>query len=176
MVHGDCKSAGCYAMTDALMEEIYALAREAFAGGQKAFEVHAFPFRMTSKNMSRHRRNEHYAFWRTLKQGYDYFETYRLTPTVAVCERRYVVNVKLPANSSIRADRTCPRFRRPIVEPFTPKPYEQQLAWERIKVPGPKFVWGRTRLASSLHAPRPTVDIEGLSNRWLAADAAHGFR
>ncbi len=139
MVHGDCKSAGCYAMTDALMEEIYALAREAFAGGQKAFEVHAFPFRMTSKNMSRHRRNEHYAFWRTLKQGYDYFETYRLTPTVAVCERRYVVNVKLPANSSIRADRTCPRFRRPIVEPFTPKPYEQQLAWERIKVPGPKM-------------------------------------
>ena len=34
MVHGDCKSAGCYAMTDALMEEIYALAREAFRGGQ----------------------------------------------------------------------------------------------------------------------------------------------
>ena len=28
MVHGKCKSAGCYAMTDALIEEIYALARE----------------------------------------------------------------------------------------------------------------------------------------------------
>ena len=34
MVHGKCKSAGCYAMTDALIEEIYALAREAFKGGQ----------------------------------------------------------------------------------------------------------------------------------------------
>jgi len=139
MVHGDCKSAGCYAMTDALMEEIYALAREAFAGGQKGFEVHAFPFRMTPENVKRHRRSEHYAFWRTLKQGYDYFETYRLPPTVAVCERRYVVNVRLPTSRSIHADRACPRFRRPIVEPFTPKPYEQQLAWERIKVPGPKM-------------------------------------
>ncbi len=37
MVHGDCKSAGCYAMTDALVEEIYALAREAFDGGPKIF-------------------------------------------------------------------------------------------------------------------------------------------
>jgi len=33
-------------MTDGLMEEIYALSREAFIGGQEAFEVHAFPFRM----------------------------------------------------------------------------------------------------------------------------------
>ena len=28
MIHGKCKSAGCYAMTDALIEEIYAIARE----------------------------------------------------------------------------------------------------------------------------------------------------
>ena len=37
MVHGKCKSAGCYAMTDALAEEIYGLAREAFIGGQTSF-------------------------------------------------------------------------------------------------------------------------------------------
>ena len=35
MVHGKCKSVGCYAMTDALMEEIYTLAREALKGGQE---------------------------------------------------------------------------------------------------------------------------------------------
>ena len=52
MVHGKCKSAGCYAMTDALMEEIYALAREALKGGQTSFQVHAFPFRMTDANMA----------------------------------------------------------------------------------------------------------------------------
>ncbi len=35
MIHGKCKSAGCYAMTDALIEEIYAMARDAFMGGQR---------------------------------------------------------------------------------------------------------------------------------------------
>ena len=48
MVHGDCKSVGCYAMTDAYIEEIYILAREAFNGGQTKFHVQALPFRMTS--------------------------------------------------------------------------------------------------------------------------------
>ena len=38
MVHGNCSSAGCFAMTDKAVEEIYALAREAFAGGQQAFQ------------------------------------------------------------------------------------------------------------------------------------------
>ena len=48
MVHGKCRSAGCYAMTDGLIEEIYALAREAFIGGQETIQVHALPFRMTA--------------------------------------------------------------------------------------------------------------------------------
>jgi hypothetical protein len=55
-----------------------------------------------------------------------------------VCERRYVVNVKIPTNVSYAADGRCPRFRRPVFEPFTPKPYEQQIAEERIVAPGPK--------------------------------------
>ena len=54
MIHGKCKSAGCYAMTDALIEEIYALARESFLGGHDSFQVHAFPFRMTDENMARY--------------------------------------------------------------------------------------------------------------------------
>jgi murein L,D-transpeptidase YafK len=33
MVHGTCSSMGCFAMTDRQVAEIYALAREAFAGG-----------------------------------------------------------------------------------------------------------------------------------------------
>lgn len=139
MVHGNCRSAGCYAMTDALIEEIYGLARDALRGGQESFEVHAFPFRMTDANMARYRDNPNYRFWRTLKQGYDFFETYRLTPTVAVCERRYVVNVSLPANASITPDGRCPRFGTPMVQPFVPKPNEQMLASERITMPGPKM-------------------------------------
>jgi murein L,D-transpeptidase YafK len=33
MVHGGCKSVGCYAMTDYGLEEIYGLVDEAFKGG-----------------------------------------------------------------------------------------------------------------------------------------------
>ena len=139
MVHGKCKSVGCYAMTDALIEEIYALAREALKGGQESFEVHALPFRMSDANMARYRDNPNYAFWRTLKQGYDFFETYRLPPAITVCNHQYVVNVKVPRNASIRPDAACPRFTRPVVAPFVPKPEEQQIAAERITVPGPKM-------------------------------------
>ena len=152
MVHGKCKSVGCYAMTDALMEEIYALAREAMKGGQSSFDVHAFPFRMTEENMARYRGNQNIAFWKTLKQGYDFFEKYRIAPTVAVCERRYVVNVKLPANATVRPDGMCPRFKRPTFEPFVPKPFEQQIAEERITVPGPKM-----REVATATAPAPST-------------------
>ena len=157
MVHGDCKSAGCYAMTDALIEEIYGLAREALRGGQESFEVHAFPFRMTSANMARHRNNPNYRFWRTLKKGYDFFELYRLPPTVAVCERRYVVNVSMPTNASLRPDGMCPRFRHPIYEPFRPKPDELQVANERITVPGPKMRDFASANPSAITAPQPTL-------------------
>lgn len=145
MIHGKCKSAGCYAMTDALMEEIYGLAREALKGGQQGFEVHAFPFRMTSANMQRHRKSRWYPFWTVLKAGYDHFETHRIPPQVAVCERRYVVNVLLPSASRVEPEGYCPPFQRPLIEPFVPKPTEQQLVEERITVPGPK-----TRTAANI--------------------------
>jgi murein L,D-transpeptidase YafK len=138
MVHGKCKSAGCYAMTDALVEEIYALAREAFKGGQPSFQVHAFPFRMTDEKLARYRRHKWFGFWQTMKEGYDYFEVNRVPPAVAVCERRYVVNVVLPASGRINPEGRCPRFQRPMLEPFAPRPEEQQIASERIVVPGPK--------------------------------------
>ncbi|MEQ1712714.1 MAG: murein L,D-transpeptidase family protein [Hyphomicrobium sp.] len=150
MVHGKCKSAGCYAMTDALIEEIYALARESFKGGQPAIEVHAFPFRMTQANMERHKKHKWAAFWTTLKQGYDHFETHRLPPGVAVCEKKYVVNVSTPRSKPEPAG-YCPAFERPQIEPFTPKPGDQQMAAERITVPGP-----RTRTAETMATPAGT--------------------
>ena len=52
MIHGDCSSRGCYAMTDEQIAEIYSLARESFFGGQKAFQIQAYPFRMTPANMA----------------------------------------------------------------------------------------------------------------------------
>ncbi|WP_291173979.1 murein L,D-transpeptidase family protein [Hyphomicrobium sp.] len=138
MIHGKCKSAGCYAMTDALAEEIYALARDAFRSGQTSFEVHAFPFRMTQEKLDRFKKHKWYAFWKTLKEGYDFFEANRIPPAVAVCERRYVVNAVLTAPQAVDPNGRCPRFLRPQLQPFSPRPAEWQLASERVTVPGPK--------------------------------------
>jgi murein L,D-transpeptidase YafK len=89
MVHGACSSAGCFAMTDEGIAEIYALARDAFSGGQKAFQVQAFPFRMTAENLVRHRSDPNIGFWRQLKEGSDRFEAIRREPVVSVTAGQY---------------------------------------------------------------------------------------
>ncbi len=92
MVHGDCASVGCYAMTDVQIEEIYALARDSFAAGNRSFEVQIFPFRLTEENLAREQASPHLAFWQNLREGYDLFETNRQPPSWDVCEKRYVFN------------------------------------------------------------------------------------
>ncbi len=111
MVHGDCSSSGCYAMTDEQIADIFALAREAFDGGQLAFQVQAFPFRMTSANLARHRNNPHLPFWRMLKEGSDHFEVTRQEPKIDVCARRYVFNA-VPDDPMKPFDpsRPCPAY------------------------------------------------------------------
>jgi murein L,D-transpeptidase YafK len=111
MIHGDCSSRGCYAMTDEQIAEIYALARESFFGGQRAFQIQAYPFRMTPINMARHRNSPHMAFWKMLKRGYDHFAVTRLEPKVDVCERHYVFDAETSAKFG-PSDR-CPAYRVP---------------------------------------------------------------
>jgi murein L,D-transpeptidase YafK len=90
MVHGDCRSIGCYAMTDAGIEEIYGLGEAALNAGQPFFRVHAFPFRMTDARMARAVSDRWYPFWQNLKQGYDAFEEGYVPPNVSHENERYV--------------------------------------------------------------------------------------
>jgi murein L,D-transpeptidase YafK len=115
MVHGDCSSAGCYAMTDEQIGEIFALGRDSFFGGQKAFQVQAYPFRMTPLNMARHRNNPAMPFWRMIKQGYDVFEVTREEPKVDVCDRHYVFNAVSPTGAplTLNPHGACPAYRMP---------------------------------------------------------------
>ena len=117
MVHGDCSSRGCYSMTDEQISEIYALGRDAFFGGQKSFQVQAYPFRMIPQNLARHRNNPNIAFWKMLKKGNDHFEVSRLEPKVSVCEKRYVFDAQAPGNSSralsFNASAKCPVYEVP---------------------------------------------------------------
>lgn len=91
MVHGNCVSDGCYAMTDDKIEEIYALVESALQKGQKYVQVHAYPFRMTEENMALFSDNEWYDFWMNLKEGYDYFESEKLPPLVKVENKQYTI-------------------------------------------------------------------------------------
>jgi len=89
MVHGNCVSIGCYAMTDPVIEEIWTLADAAFRGGQSFFRVHIFPFRMTTENMHQHQASVWAEFWKNLEVGYRKFETDGRPPNVEVREGRY---------------------------------------------------------------------------------------
>jgi murein L,D-transpeptidase YafK len=109
MVHGDCSSAGCYAMTDEQIQEIYTLGRDAFLGGQKSFQVQAYPFHMTPTNLAKHRNNPAMPFWRNIKEGNDHFMVSRAEPKVDVCERHYVFDAEAPAGS-FHGKEKCPAY------------------------------------------------------------------
>ncbi len=114
MVHGDCSSRGCYAMTDEQIAEIYSLGRESFFGGQKDFQFQAFPFRMTPVNMAKHRNNPNMPFWRMIKVGYDHFEVTRQEPKVDFCEKKYVFDAAKPPDAKrdpvFNASAKCPAY------------------------------------------------------------------
>jgi len=111
MIHGDCLSAGCYAMTDEQISEIYSLARDSLSG-RPSFQVQAYPFRLTPANLARHRNSPNLAFWKMLKVGNDHFETTQREPKVDVCNRTYVFDAQPPPNSSnplvFNATEKCP--------------------------------------------------------------------
>lgn len=116
MMHGDCLSAGCYAMTDDQIGEIYAMARESFRGGQKSFQFQALPFRMTAQNIARRRNDKNMAFWKNLKQGSDAFEVTKAEPKVDACGKKYVFNAQPGAMQSFVPEMACPSY---TVDPAT---------------------------------------------------------
>ncbi|KAF0212741.1 MAG: hypothetical protein FD172_1060 [Methylocystaceae bacterium] len=102
MVHGACKSVGCFAMTDRGIEEIYAFVEAAMRAGQHEVQVHIFPFRLTEQAIARETGGSWLAFvgaggnyqhwtefWRNLKQGYDIFEQTGEPPTAFACGDHY---------------------------------------------------------------------------------------
>src|SRR4051794_11874259 len=92
MVHGSCSSRGCFAMTDQNVAEIYAIARDALAAGQRGFQFQSYPFRMTAENLAKHRFDPNIAFWKNLKEGSDTFDVTKEEVPVMVANRHYQFN------------------------------------------------------------------------------------
>jgi murein L,D-transpeptidase YafK len=114
MVHGDCSSRGCYAMTDEQIAEIYSLGRESFFGGQRGFQFQAYPFHMNAVNMAKHRNNPNMPFWRMIKEGNDHFEVTKQEPKVDFCEKKYVFDAVRAPNATrdpvFEASAKCPAY------------------------------------------------------------------
>jgi murein L,D-transpeptidase YafK len=168
MIHGDCSSAGCYAMTDEQIAEIYALARESFFGGQRAFQIQAYPFRMTPLNMAKHRDSPHMAFWKMIKEGYDHFEVTHLEPKVDVCDKRYVFDAAAPKGlaGTLRFSPTaaCPTYEVPQEISTLVKEKQQR---------------DEVQIAQLISRGTPTVPVRtgtdgGMHPIFLAAVQAHG--
>jgi murein L,D-transpeptidase YafK len=112
MVHGICSSAGCFSMTDAQIAEIYAIAREAFAGGQHAIQMQSYPFHMTADNLAKYRLDPNIGFWNQLKEGSDNFEVTKQDVAVGVCSKHYVFNAVPADGSHFEASAACPPLKR----------------------------------------------------------------
>ena len=127
MVHGSCSSRGCFAMTDQNIAEIYAIAREAFASGQRGFQFQSYPFRMTAQNLAEHRLDPNIGFWKNLKEGSDHFDLTKEEPRVTVANRRYDFN---PGDSTV-AEAVAQKMRQD----------EQQVAEMSSRVQPVKLVY-----------------------------------
>jgi murein L,D-transpeptidase YafK len=167
MVHGDCSSRGCYAMTDEQIAEIYSLGRESFFGGQKSFQLQAYPFHMTPLNMAKHRNNPNLPFWKMIKEGYDHFEVTRLEPKVDFCEKKYVFDaVKTPdakRDPVFDASAKCPAYAvsEEIAEGVREKEEADQAEFNKL-------------VARGTPVARPNTGIDGGMHRVFAAKVPGG--
>ncbi|MFP1886546.1 peptidoglycan meso-diaminopimelic acid protein amidase [Lonsdalea quercina] len=96
MIHGECVSVGCYAMTNQYIDEIYTYVERALLNGQAKVELAIYPFRMTDKNLQRHRNSTYANFWQQLQPGYAYFNQHHQPPAVTVFNGQYMVNQATP--------------------------------------------------------------------------------
>lgn len=140
MVHGDCKSVGCFAMTNDKIEEIYAFVREALDGGQERVPVHVFPFRMTAANLTRHASHAAAATWGPLKEAYNEFAKTQLPPRIALCSKRYVVNPVWTSAGEAESNpaRACPVSAGKLLAPLSRK-LAKNLKGEPLVADGPKM-------------------------------------
>ena len=110
MVHGVCSSAGCFSMTDEQVADIYAIARDSFAGGQRDIQLQSYPFHMTAENMAKFRLDPNIEFWKNLKDGSDHFEVTKNEPSVLVCGKHYVFDAT--TKDEVKGGEPCPALKR----------------------------------------------------------------
>src|SRR5229473_3464171 len=159
--------AGCFAMTDEQIAEIYSLGRESFFGGQRAFQLQAYPFKMTPLNMARHRNNPNMPFWKMIKEGYDHFEVTRQEPKVEFCEKKYVFDAAKAPDAKrdpvFEASAKCPAYVIPdeIAQAVREKQEQEQAETAKL-------------ISKGTPVARTNTGIDGGMNKVFAAKLPDG--
>ena len=96
MMHGDCVTIGCLPMTDEKIKELYVLCLEARNRNTPVY-IDIYPAKFTPENLKMLEEGYHknkMSFWKTLKLGYDYFETNKWLPKINIdAKGKYVLRV-----------------------------------------------------------------------------------
>lgn len=88
MIHGECVTIGCVPIQNRPIEELYVLGVESKDKGH-TIRVHMFPFRFKAvsdyqkMNISQDLKD----FWKTLSDGFFYFEKNRILPKIEIDQR-----------------------------------------------------------------------------------------
>lgn len=90
MIHGNCVSIGCLAMSDERIQEIWLMA-DAMRRNKRKVHVHIFPGRDLDTYIAAMPNMDLKSFWDNLKEGYDIFEADHRLPKVKIDKKgRYL--------------------------------------------------------------------------------------
>lgn len=92
MVHGRDVSAGCLAMTDPGIEEIYTMVEQALLHGQKSVPVHIYPFVPTPARLMKEKDSPYAPFWADLARAWEWTERNHAPAQVKTMDGRLVVD------------------------------------------------------------------------------------
>ncbi len=113
LIHGKCRSVGCFALTDGVVEDVYEIVEAALEAGQPRIPVHIFPFELTRERLAAVTDGAWSDFWQQLKRGYDLFMRDRLPPRTFVCNGRYAFQSRREPVVSLAGNSVCAPVTRP---------------------------------------------------------------
>jgi murein L,D-transpeptidase YafK len=177
MIHGACSSSGCYSVTDESVQQIFAFARDAFAGGQQEIMLEALPFRMTPEKMALFSTHKDFKFWQMLREGYDSFELTKIPPKVDFCEKKYVFN-RVADGGSFSVNAACPPSQprwpqlTPVLATYDAK-FQSSFAQASKRfegVPFPIVHGGKSRPLDQKWKPQPVKAGPSTSSLFVEAE------
>ena len=113
LIHGKCRSIGCFALTDGVVEDVYDIVQAALEAGQPRIPVHIFPFELTREKLAGAAHAGWSDFWQQLKRGYDLFLRDRLPPRTFVCNGRYAFQSRREPVVSLANNPVCTAVTKP---------------------------------------------------------------